>query len=182
MISRSFLKVWRMCEAWKLGNAFVWVGSQISPRRVKKDSNNPSPGRTSLPADVLWGSFLTHSSLPDRRGGEMNVWRTNPRGRLWGGYGRIRSVKYPTPGPTKTIKSPPHALPSPKPPPALHWEVHKLAKFQPNWFMGCQLGVYLPWFSFRENRGKRFLAKYYPWWDYNTKAVNVDIYHRGGQQ
>ena len=48
-----------------------WVGSQISPRRAKKDWNIPSaPGRT-------------------------------------------RSVKCPTPGLTKTIKSPPHALSSP---------------------------------------------------------------------
>ena len=51
---------------------FVRVGSQISPRRAKKDSNIPSPGRT-------------------------------------------RSVKCPTLGTTKTIKSPPHALP-PRPP------------------------------------------------------------------
>ena len=49
---------------------FVWVGSQISPRRVKKDSNIPS-------------------------------------------FGRTRSVECPTPGPTKTIKSLPHALPPP---------------------------------------------------------------------
>ena len=55
---------------------FVWVGSQMSPRRAKKDSNISSPGRT-------------------------------------------RSVKCPIPGPTTTIKSPPHALPPP--PPALHW-------------------------------------------------------------
>jgi len=53
---------------------FVRVGSQISPRRAKKDSNIPSAGRT-------------------------------------------RSVKCPTPGPTKAIKSPPHALP---PPPRRH--------------------------------------------------------------
>ena len=33
--------------------------------------------------------------------------------------GRTRSVKYPTPGPTKTINSPPHALLAPWP--ALHW-------------------------------------------------------------
>ena len=46
---------------------FVRVGSQISPRRAKKDSNIPYPGRT-------------------------------------------RWVKCPTPGPTKRIKSPPHAL------------------------------------------------------------------------
>ena len=36
---------------------------------------------TSLSADVLWGSFVTHSFL---RGGEMNAWRTNPKGRLRG--------------------------------------------------------------------------------------------------
>ena len=48
--------------------SFFRVGSQISPRRAKKDSNIPSPGRT-------------------------------------------RSVKCPITGPTKTIKSPPHALP-----------------------------------------------------------------------
>ena len=55
------------------------VGSQISPRRAKKDPNILSPGRT-------------------------------------------RSVKCPSPGlwPTKTIKSPPHALPSPHPPPPRH--------------------------------------------------------------
>ena len=53
---------------------FVRVGSQISPRRAKKDSDIPSSGRT-------------------------------------------RSLKCPTPGTTKTIKSPPHALPSPPPPP-----------------------------------------------------------------
>ena len=34
----------------------------------------------SLPADVLWGSFVTHS------GGEVNAWQTNPKGRLRGGY------------------------------------------------------------------------------------------------
>ena len=33
--------------------------------------------------------------------------------------GKARSVKSPTPGPTITIKSPPHALP-PHPPPALN--------------------------------------------------------------
>ena len=47
--------------------SFVRVGSQISPRRAKKDSNIPSPGRA-------------------------------------------RSVKYPTPRPIRTIKSPAHAL------------------------------------------------------------------------
>ena len=56
---------------------FVRVGSQISPRRAKKDSNIPSPGRT-------------------------------------------RSVKCPIPGPAKTIKSPPHALP---------WNIVKLRYF-----------------------------------------------------
>ena len=49
---------------------FVRVASQISPRRAKKDSSIPYPGRT-------------------------------------------RSVICSTPGPTKTIKSPPYALPSP---------------------------------------------------------------------
>ena len=66
----------RAAHAWSLevGNIcsvsvfFVRVGSQISLRRAKKDSNIPSPGRT-------------------------------------------RSVKCPTPGPTKTFKSLPHALP-----------------------------------------------------------------------
>ena len=54
---------------------FIRVGSQILPRRAKKDSNIPSRGRTS-------------------------------------------SVKCPSPaGPTKTIKSPPHACPNPPPPP-----------------------------------------------------------------
>ena len=78
MISRSFQTVPCMRGAWKWETClpvsvfFVQVGSQISPRRAKKDSNIPSPGRT-------------------------------------------RSVKCLTPGPTKTIKSPPHALP---PPPA----------------------------------------------------------------
>ena len=36
---------------------------------------------TRLPADVLWGSFVTHSF----RGGEMNAWQRNPKGRLRGG-------------------------------------------------------------------------------------------------
>ena len=31
----------------------------------------------SLPPNVLWGSFVTHS---------LNAWRTNPKGRLRGGY------------------------------------------------------------------------------------------------
>ena len=35
----------------------------------------------SLPAVVLWGSFVTHSFLR----GEMNAWQTNPKGRLRGG-------------------------------------------------------------------------------------------------
>ena len=47
----------------------------------------PFQGRhwPSLPSDVLWGSFVTHSFLPVR-GGEMNAWPTNPKGRLRGGY------------------------------------------------------------------------------------------------
>ena len=40
----------------------------------------------SLPADVLWGSFVMHSFL---RGGEMNEWQTNPKGYLRGGYSCI---------------------------------------------------------------------------------------------
>ena len=73
----------RTAHAWsvKAGNicsvsvSFVRVGSQISRRRAKKDSNIPSPGRTG-------------------------------------------SGKCPNPGPTKTNKSPPHALPPPPHPPA----------------------------------------------------------------
>ena len=42
------------------------------------------PTTVSLPADVLWGSFVMHSFLP--RGGEMNALQTNPKGRLRGGY------------------------------------------------------------------------------------------------
>ena len=45
--------------------------------------------------------------------------------------GRTRLVKCLTPGPTKTIKSPPHALPPP--PPALHRLVHK--KLYQSWDM-----------------------------------------------
>ena len=75
----------RMAHAWSVeaGNIcwvsvfFVRVSSQISPRRTKKDSNIPSPGRT-------------------------------------------RWVKSPTPRTTKTIKSPPYALPPyPTPPPPM---------------------------------------------------------------
>ena len=45
----------------------------------------PFQGRhwPSLPSDVLWGSFVTHSFLPVR-GGEMNAWPPNPKGRLRG--------------------------------------------------------------------------------------------------
>ena len=57
------------------GSAVKSIPPMSVPRRMKKDSNIPSPGRT-------------------------------------------RSVKCPTPGPTKTIKSLPHALPPPPPPPA----------------------------------------------------------------
>ena len=42
-----------------------------------------NPGYSSLPADVLWASFVTHSF----RGEEMNACRKNPKGRLRGGYG-----------------------------------------------------------------------------------------------
>ena len=35
----------------------------------------------SLPADVLWASFVTHSFVPHGRPwGEMNAWRTKPKG------------------------------------------------------------------------------------------------------
>ena len=34
----------------------------------------------SLPADVLWGLFVTRSFLPYGR--EMNAWQTNLKGRL----------------------------------------------------------------------------------------------------
>ena len=37
----------------------------------------------SLPADVRWGSFVTHSL--------MNAWQTNPNGRLPGGYSKLHS-------------------------------------------------------------------------------------------
>ena len=54
----------------------------------------------SLPADVRWGSFVTHSlsrihfsPADDVRGGEMNAWQTNPNGRLRGGYVIIQWVK-----------------------------------------------------------------------------------------
>ena len=52
MISRSFQTVRHMHEAWKREiyvqsqSSFVRVSSQISPRRAKKDSNIPSPGKT----------------------------------------------------------------------------------------------------------------------------------------
>ena len=52
MISGFFQTVRRMRVAWKRGNIcsasvfFVWVGSKISSRRAKKNSNIPSPGRT----------------------------------------------------------------------------------------------------------------------------------------
>ena len=64
----------------------------------------------------------------------------------------------------------------------------KLAKFQPNWFLGCRLGVQnipstCPDFHFKKTVEKDF-------WrrntreeiitDYNTKAVNVDAYQRRG--
>ena len=38
-----------------------------------------SRSQSSLPADVLWGSFVTHSFLP------QNAWRTNSKGCLRGG-------------------------------------------------------------------------------------------------
>ena len=41
--------------------------------------------KPSLPADVLWGLFVTHSFLP-----QMNAWGTNPKGGLRGGYSKPR--------------------------------------------------------------------------------------------
>ena len=38
----------------------------------------------SLPADVLWGSFVTYSFFPTDRREEMNSWRTKPKERLRG--------------------------------------------------------------------------------------------------
>ena len=72
----SFQTVWRMREAWKWetrwGNRetcsvsvfFVRVGSQISPRRAKKDSNIPSPGRTRLVKCPTPGPTKTIKSPP----------------------------------------------------------------------------------------------------------------------
>ena len=51
-----------------------WFHNQIflDPDFLAQISQIPS-----LPADVLWGSFVTHSFLS---------WQTNPKGRLRGGY------------------------------------------------------------------------------------------------
>ena len=48
-------------------------GKRIPQIHINKHLLDPD---TSLPADVLWGSFVTHSFL----------WQTNPKGRLRGGY------------------------------------------------------------------------------------------------
>ena len=69
MISRSFQTVRRMREAWKRETCsvsvfFVRVGSQISPRRAKKDSNIPSPGRTRLVKCPTPGPTKTIKSPP----------------------------------------------------------------------------------------------------------------------
>ena len=89
IISRSFQTVRRVREARMFGLSLFRPSRQSNiptsvPRRAKKCSNIPLPGRT-------------------------------------------RSVKCPTPGPTKTIKSPPHPLPPPLP--ALHWWVQKSTKW-----------------------------------------------------
>ena len=45
---------------------------------VVSDANLMCKVKNSLTADVLWGSFVTHSFLPGPR-------QTNPKGRLRGG-------------------------------------------------------------------------------------------------
>ena len=62
-----------------------------------------------------------------------------------------------------------------------------MAKFQPNWFMGCQLGVQnVPStctdFNFEKTGGKDFWRRITHdeiITDYNTKAVNLDAYQGG---
>ena len=63
-----------------------WLSSLASPLLLERGSTEweVMDSNPSLPADVLWGSFVTHSFLP--RGGEMNAWQTNTKGRLRGGY------------------------------------------------------------------------------------------------
>ena len=73
---------------------FAQVGSQISPRLAKKDSNITSPGRT-------------------------------------------RSVKCPTPGPTKTNKSPPLR-------PCWHWCANGCNSSQQCWDLQCIVGRIQP--------------------------------------
>ena len=59
-----------LCEAWKwetyvlVAVFFVRVSSQISPRRTKKDSNIPSPGRTRSAKCPTPGSTETIKSPP----------------------------------------------------------------------------------------------------------------------
>ena len=60
-----------------------WIHVFLPTYSVKHEANPPEG---SLPADVLWGSFVTLSFLPHLRGGEMNTSRMNPNGRLRGGY------------------------------------------------------------------------------------------------
>ena len=62
----------------------------------------------------------------------------------------------------------------------------KLAKFQPNWFTGCRLGVQnvtstCPDFHFEKTMEKDFqrrITREEIITDYNTKAVNVAAYQR----
>ena len=62
----------------------------------------------------------------------------------------------------------------------------KLAKFQPNWFTGCRLGVSnvpstCPDFHFEKTWGKEIwlrITRDEIITEYNTKAVNVDAYQR----
>ena len=61
-----------------------------------------------------------------------------------------------------------------------------MAKFQPNWFTGCRLGVSnvpstCPDFHFEKTEEKdfwRLIIRDEIITDYNTKAVNVDAYQR----
>ena len=73
--------------------------------------------------------------------------------------------------------------------PTLHHSIlsdSKLAKFQPNWFTGCRLGVLnvpstCPDFHFEKTVEKDFwrrITRDEIITDYNTKAVNVDAYQR----
>ena len=61
--------------------SFIFATPEITGNQVK--SYNVSVV-DSLPAEVLWGSFVTHSFLPHRREKWMRDKQT-PKGRLRGG-------------------------------------------------------------------------------------------------